>query len=550
MLKKTLFVASIILILSYVGTLITLLNFPIYPDEIASRIWLARLGYDFPMRINLYPACQSYLQSLAMIWYIPGLIEWVLHGFISNLHTLRGMGILFNAVIIVMLAYCLVRKMLLEKGQKFQSSYIIAIGLGTTVSLISLGVLPAFLVTNRQEQILLFCLVILLMFVDFASIKTLSKNLLATITITIFFLCTSLMLYVHPKALFLTPVYFYIGYHLFSKLSSGRLILLMYLMLIAQLGGNFYAWNTALDCSQAPEVDTFIKSFNINPFDFSNNMSNLFRGLKQSIRDMPKILSQITFQAVSEVNYLPSLIIQNKELIVNFFIRLNYSLMLILLTAGLLYRYYGDVLKSNYYSRNLLFLLLLSCAGGTILLSITKSWYDVGYFWAVIGIIIIFFVSDSFDTIVEHVGGQIVILYCIFTAIFSLLIFNVDYRNAFINGYTGPGIFLSKYNYAETLSDYKAIAEACSLNLKNSSGLVLDDYTYLYFKESKYPMLITYINYHTDTNIVPRLIKEAKIKAIVVRCSSMAAIPNLKKESVLRSGDVCCYPESKIHELK
>ena len=90
-----LWIVSIALIIVLFFTLLTIYFFPIYPDEIQARLWLSRLPYDFPVKISASPICvSSYFQAIPITFYIPSIINWILHGQLESILALRRIGFL------------------------------------------------------------------------------------------------------------------------------------------------------------------------------------------------------------------------------------------------------------------------------------------------------------------------------------------------------------------------------------------------------------------------------------------------------------------------
>ncbi len=192
--------------------------------------------------------------------------------------------------------------------------------------------------------------------------------------------------------------------------------------------------------------------------------------------------------------------------------------------------------------------MLISIVCGS-LLNLTKTWYDVGYFWAVIMIVGVFSLADCMDAITNRLFGIALIIYCMVSAVLSLNFFQLNYGYALLRGYAGPSIPLIHFNYENYQAEIKRAAENCLINPGSNQGLVLDDYTYLYFKKFRNPLLVTYVNLHTSSDRLPALVKEKRVTAIILRCSFLRHIPNANLQHVLHFKNICCYPQNRIQEL-
>ncbi len=539
-LQLFLFILSVIVIYLFFCSCLLLLHFPIYPDEIAIRVWMSRGVVDFPWHINIMPAADSFKSRLPVIWYFPSFIEWCLHGCINNLYTLRLVGVVSYLTMTVMLTF-----LLLNKTKKNVNTIIV--GFGVVISCVSIGVLPVFFIMNRPEQILLNGLIILL-FVYYYNYSKKNKDNKATLfSLICFYFAVSMMLYMHAKSLYLTPAYFLIAYIITSSSKKKSYNFFNFILLSLLILGNFVAWRKELLYDHLPNVKIYMDSFNINVSSLFTNMPVFFSQLKQSVTNNTALLSKLVYQQQTDIGYMPPLSTQSG--VINIILQFNVLVISLYLFITLILNYIKDVQNKLYFSPRLLLLLIMfSIIGGNIL-NLSKTWYDVGYFWAIIMILFIAQFQESFTTKLNQATKLLILSYLIIIAIFSLIIFNKNYRVPLLTYFEGPGVNLTHFNYNQYRHEMQKISQYCLDNKKITHGIVLDDYTYLYFKNFRYPLLITYVNNHTNSNQFPSFVKAREVNAIIVRCSYISIVPNIKEKNILRFGDVCCYPGNKLDTL-
>ncbi len=536
-LKLILWVFSIGIICFYIHICLLLTQFPIYTDEISIRVWSSRTLFDFPLHVNIIPSAT--LSALPIVWYIPGFIEWCLHGLIDSLYTLRLVGVISYLMIAFMLT-----GLLLYRSQK--NLFTVIAALGIVIACISIGVLPVFFIINRPEQIILIGLIILI-FIYYLNCdsKLNTKKIIGSLIC--FYLCVSLMLYIHAKSLYFVPVYFLIAFQINSHFKNNYSKFAIYLFLGLLIIGNYHAWTNELVYHQSPIGKTFMASFNINPGDMFFNFPHFIDQLKQSLASEKMLLNRLVFQTNSQVNYLPDL--SSNNTIINYVLITNSLILFFYLLIQLFIRYKQDIQTNNFISSHLLLLLIvLGMIAGNIL-NLTKNWYDVGYFWAIILITFIAYLHKSFSKNLNKTVYLCVFIYLILCGTGSIILFQKNYETPLLNGFAGPGVSLVHFHYRQYKREMHQAKRFCLNYQRQQTGIVLDDYTYLYFRKFKYPISVTFVNINTKINQFPILIKANKISSIITRCTSISSIPHFQEKNVIRLGTVCCYPYNRLQTL-
>ncbi|MCX5657418.1 MAG: hypothetical protein NTZ48_04240, partial [Candidatus Omnitrophica bacterium] len=195
---------AISLLVVFFGTLTTVYFFPIYPDEISARLVLSRLPYDFPYKISGAPTCLStFCQSIPATMYVPGIINWLVHGMIGTAPTLRVVGIAIAVCWVAGLALYLIyrveQQLLCDPGTNEcarQRLYIT----GFCIALFCVGVFPVFLIANRSEQFMLPSLAVLIgLFIISRRLKNSVRTWQKAGMMVMYFVSVSLVLYWHAK---------------------------------------------------------------------------------------------------------------------------------------------------------------------------------------------------------------------------------------------------------------------------------------------------------------------------------------------------------------
>jgi hypothetical protein len=544
-------IASIVVICFFVTFLTVLYDFPIYPDEVATRFWLSRFLFDFPYKISNLPTCESaFIQVFPLSWYVPGALNWFLHGNIKDLHILRLIGFLTPFVWLSVLFFVLKRAFIQAYSKQVNIGYQTNLWLGVFfISLISLGVYPVFLFTNRHEQLMLpaiVCLVLVFMLISGNKRSNGKKNVY--FLILLYLVCVSLILYAHPKGMFLAPFYLFIGLALLREIKnifvSGSVVALT-LFAILQ---SYIAWKSFFSCPEVPKLNQLIISFSFDPLSFFYDFSFFIEKCLASIHQFDRYLYQNGFQSITDINYLPSHPLGPMAILANCFIYTNIVLCFFCLIIGLPFFYIiKDVSRGEYLTINAVLITLLFSVFLGAVFNLPKNWYDAGYVYSLLIIILIFFIA-------ANLPGKFPRLFCLFcffyfvsTGLLSQIVFMHRYSNDLKEGYAGPGVKISEYSYdANRFSELSDTAELCKLDVINGKHLIVDDYTYFHFASTIMPMPITYIFLENDSFKIQEFIHESNSSGMIVRCDYMpSSIISVSK----RHGGLCCISQENLQKI-
>ena len=534
---------SAVLICCWIGTLYTTHLFPIYPDEIAGQILLARIGFDFPLQVGLLPMCKTHSPHYPFVWYFPAFVEWLLHGHIYNLKVLRMFGIGTSFLLIFSLMFKLCQKNINLMQPLYKKLLFMFVALALIVSLLEIGVVPFFLVTMRPEQLLLFCLSILLILFAMPAQTNTQKIMI----VFVYYVSISILLYQHPKSLLLTPVLFIVAYRLFSRFNKYACVSL-FLIWICLLIANYYALaGSLIDCHASPKVDAILKTFNVDFHNITKAPSVFFSELWRSLLDYKTDMHRIAFQGSPEINYIPSVTIDRTVNIMNKVISVNYFVIFWATFITSLILFARDLLKNKIITHNLLTVVLFLCIFASVMINKTKHWYDAGYLWSLLVMTFIFFISEYLPYLSKRKTTFVVIIYLLMVAIFSQYFFIEKYEPALNSGFAGPSVSIVDYHYGAVESELEQLASLCHIDRKKSKYLILDDLTYSYFQQSQYPLAFTYLGYGNDQVFLHGFLHKFQVDGLILRALYLSEW--LQRKYAIKVGQFICVAQTNIKPL-
>lgn len=543
---------SIALIIVFCVTLITAYYFPVYPDEIQVRFWLSRLPYDFPEKISGAPAClSSFFQPIPETMYLPGIIDWLLHGNVKNIPVLRQVGIMVAFLWLSGLALYLsakARSSNSQDGGQYSLGKLHLHIAGLFIAIFSVGVFPFFLITNRGEQLIIPSVILLIsLFLASRHLGDQAKWGHKTWLIALYFIAVSLILYAHPKGIFLSPLFIIVGWQIFSHFKSRWAFIIGMALVGLHIMQDIAALKYAFKCSEVPQFESMLNSFSFDPLSLFYDPQSFFGQAYNSWQHFPKYLQQLVFQEYTDIDYLPAQPLSTFALYANSLIKINILVGLIALIFLIPVRYYRkDYLAGRYVSINLVLLVLFGCALVSATFNIPKNWYDAGYLYSLFLIIIIFFVGENFSGIFQKASARNIIMYLGAVALLSQAVLIQRNLPAFLMGYAGPSVSIAKYDSVRTINDLAAASRACNIDPVQSKRIVVDDDTYLYFQKSKWPMAITYIWAGNDDKSIRQFFAKVDSDGLVVNC--MGILPSYMPFAK-REGNICCIPKDKLKML-
>lgn len=544
-------VVSIGLVIVVFFTLFTTYFFPLYPDEIQARLWLSRLPYDFPEKISGAPICvSSFFQAIPITMYLPSLINWFLHGQIESVPALRQVGFFIIATWLFGLAAYVSHKVKSEMALK-DVSYNEGNGplylAGLFIALFSVGVFPFFLITNRGEQLILPSIVLLISIYIISKNKPFGSLWKRCGLIGLYFVAVSLVIFGHPKGMFLTPFFLIVLWELFSHFKSRWPFFIALALLFFHILQNIHALKFAFQCSEVPAFEAMLKSFSFDPLSIMHDPKLFFRNVYDSFFNLTKYLHQLGFQKHTDIAYLPIKPLNIFAKISNFFIKLDFVVIFLTLLVFVPLQYYRrDIISGRFVTINFMLTVLLGCTVISAMFNLPKNWYDAGYIYSLLLIILIFFAGENFPSLWQMRHVRKLAIYLGVVALLSQAVLIQRYLPAFLAGYAGPSISIAKYDNAKTQRDLAEASRTCGIDPVNSKKIVVDDQTYLYFHKSKWPMPITYIRFETNEVSMRGFFAKVNSDGLMVSCSSMPASFIRFSKSV---GNICCISKDGLNAL-
>ncbi len=527
--------------------------FPIYPDEIQVRFWLSRLLNDYPYKISGAPTCiSSFFQPIQATLYLPSLVNWVIHGGLNNIVALRLVGIFVALFWVSGLAYYLNKKnksTVLNGDIKLGSNFKNMNSVGFIIAIFFIGVFPVFLISNRNEQLILPSIILLILVFLGCNQSHSKMTFWKKMTLVfIYFLSVSLVLFGHPKGLFLMPFFLLVGFNLFRTFNSKTALIGGMVLTLFHVFQAYIAWTSAFQCKEMPQFSLMLKSFSFDPASLIYDPAYFFQTAYRSLINFHKYLNQIGFQKLTDISYLPSQSLAISAKIANFFIKLNTSIIFFTLLVSLPICFYKkDLVIRRVVSINLLLLVLFICGLISAIFNLPKNWYDAGYMYALLVIILIFFLGENFHKYFQTNIARRIMIYFGAVSLLSQAVFIQRNLLPFLSDYSGPGVPIATYEHIKLQHELKAASQACKIDPVSSKRVIVDDYTYLYFRKSKWPMAISYIGFHNDENGVRDFFSKINSDGLVVNCFSSLIRPY---EAVIKKeGSICCITKVDLVNL-
>jgi hypothetical protein len=258
-------------------------------------------------------------------------------------------------------------------------------------------------------------------------------------------------------------------------------------------------------------------------------------------------LNQLGFQQNTDAAYLVSAPLSALAKFVNIFIRYNVAVIFISLLIFLPFQYYRkDVLSRQLVTINLALLVLFGCMLISGIFNIPKNWYDAGYMYALMLIVLVFFIGENFPNIFFENIYKRIFIYLGLVALLSQAIFVQRNLPAFLSGYAGPGVPTVNYDVDKVRTDIRAAAEMCEIDSVHGKKIVVDDHTYLYLQSSKYPMAITYIWQIPDDRSRREFFSKADSDGLITGCTGLL---DSFQSIVRKSGGICCISKKDLGSL-
>lgn len=521
--NKALLAISLVLL---VVSLFFALKLPIYPDEIAYKIFLERVFINGGYRQSLTPYCLSNFLTKPPLLLLPASIVW---SFISDL----GISYLSYRILPITALIGIFSIIYFDSTREYKSRVVF--------SFLLITITPAIygLIILRPEIfILLFGLLIYI--ICKLLIKKDLINYRNIYTLLIIFIY-SLIIYLHPKVIYLYPLIFF-GLLFSSEKIKNLYIKLFYVIFYNSLiiaiiySAVIMHKRIFLSCPEVPYIQQIMNIQAINLLEIFKDFDGFIDAFTKtySHENLLRIASQLSFYKNFDIQYLPKIDVISPFIkftnIVNIEVLFSSCLAIILALF-----YYVRKKSQNLKSIVLIVMLALGYLMPTIL-SISKNWYDISFF--VGAVMIIFSLSIPYIIKLEQ-DRKIYKIFTFYLIYFLLLIGSVStlsgiylYINPKLNlGYAGPGISLqvNRDSVGQTIS--RMLQEG---QVPKDSSMIVDDFTYDHLKMGKYVAPITYLglakNSPEDVNFSLEMLK---INYGLTRCDNANSVKDLFRWQII-----------------
>ncbi|NBX76107.1 MAG: hypothetical protein EBQ92_06095 [Proteobacteria bacterium] len=365
--EKLLSYAALLLLL---GLLLSAAAFPMYPDEVAYKMFLGRFFQNGWLKQTVTPYCESsFLQpvhwSLLPAAFFWSWVSFPGHGFWSYrwIPLLMFVGIIF----------------LILRLKKDTSSFL----LPESLLKISFGPIVFGLIIFRPEIVILFSAILLYsIFIGLIKTEKISQVICYAL---LAFLLYDLVIYVHPKAIYTFPLLLFTFGIAIEKLKKRQIKIASSFIGLALISVITFS-AIRLHSSQflyCPEVPSISKKMNttqsVNLIDIIDKPLKFVSEFRQALsrNSWKKFTDQMVFRNAYEIGFLPSTPTSPTVKILNIIFILTFVLTFfetIYVLLKRILRTKGDDKKEALG----LGLLFCSIAVPSVL-NLTKTWYDVAF---------------------------------------------------------------------------------------------------------------------------------------------------------------------------
>lgn len=512
---------------------------PIYPDEVAYKIFLERFFLNGGFKQSITPYCTAGFMIKPSVALIPAAALWSLTESLgSHWMSYRILPILSLIMIVAMLIVHSLRY-----NARVPWSAILLVTAGPTVyGLIIFR--PEIFILAGGLMIFFIC-------------KHLQKEeqgwairiMFSILLIALY----SAIAYIHPKALYLTPLVV-IGSCLSARCINKPFLRFLYMCSMTLL--TFWIAISAvnlhkaqfLTCPEVPRIETAMSNQAINIMSMMSDAPKFFDGVKKatSLTILDKTLGQLSFKKNYDIHYLPP--IESIGMIEQWVNHLN----LIVIVSALAVVLYGAVFLSRYIPVQE-YWLIISLAFGYLtpfFLNLSKFWYEVSFFVGALMIIFWLCATRLFSISMQRgiVGFSTKILWpgCVLLSSgFTIALINYHFTENFKIGYSGPGISLNtnrekiKYDIEHILFKH---------NIFQDTPLIVDDMTYDALKKHSIIVPATYlVLIDSQLEILNKTLNDNNINYGVVKCSFFDSIASKLVWQLIESNiNITSLPNERI----
>lgn len=517
---------------------------PIYPDEVAYRLFLERFFVADGLKQSVTPYCAEGFLVAPPTLLLPAAATWSLLSFFG--------GGYWSYRIVPAVCWLIIFASLYWHGRRHgsQSFWLLLLLLLPGPSIYSLILL-------RPEIVLLMLGVLIYVW---GSNQILSSRfipvLLSALLIGFIY---SLALYMHPKIVYLAPALVLALSLRFRDLPTAPMRFTFLVAGYMLIGGLVLSaiWLHKLQytsCAAYPALAETMNMQAVNPLQFFSAPIQFFVKLKEAFSPSLWALTaeRLSYWSEYQVAFLPGTVAATSTLvIIRCVVVIAFTLVVVTSFVSQIKTLSNKPTRSKFWPAILLLTVGLGLIG-PFLLNLKRHFYDVSLLASSIVVIacltqtLLFEKNQSTSEFKRRVLKVALPFILLCMGILGTIM-NVHFVKRFLAGYEGPSISIQK------LPEQKRLAVRISQSLEkigvaNHEPLLIDDFTYDWVWEHPRLYPITYMTVH------PSVVKDVAINLAsydihygVVRCSYLASIKPLVPVSVVETirspiiEDICVF---------
>jgi hypothetical protein len=533
--------------------------FPTYSDEIAYRFFLSRAFFDGFERISLMPFCGLTSSLKIPIVYYPAAIAFASYSLIADVAYNRVVAVFFLIMGFAVFAFALqnisTAPSATRRSADSSTSGGAHLAFCAALLMCCIGVLPATYVILRGESAsYILAPLLILCFSNFRPRRTAVALAIAAGILLLF----TMSVYAHPKFLYFVPaVGISLVVLLWQRSRIGLGIVLFY-FLWATIEGLRIDYLQFATCSQTPEFESLLGSFNIDPASILVRPIGFLQSVFENanIERLAGIVGKTSFVGKYDVGYLPGLQADIVTDAANALIAGCWLLLAGVSIAAVIWyclRIYVLARGGRPSPEQSKWPELLDCSGMLgiyaavtvhFLLNRTAWWYDCGnwfFLYTILGTASLLRIARS-QTASRRVGASaksavwMGVSLTVAAAALSTYVSGQTFYHSFRDGFVGPGLSIARRDLQATKQNIQSSMNRCGLS-PVSPRLIVDDLTYPFLQTSTKPILVTYATRVLSSDQAIERAKALGSSGIVFRCEFASSFPNI---SFAQEGGICC----------
>lgn len=512
---------------------------PLYSDE-AVGVWnLAGIIDNQGGVFNLLPQCSNgSLYKINFLFYPAAILYFLVYAGLDPIG-MRISGILV-ALLWLLTLWSISRELI-------KNNKISALVFSVLLAFLMMGVLPYIIIVARPEQVIV-------LYVTILSVLCLYRRKLyigwryAVLLVTFFLVCSS-FLYIHPKALFFSPLMVFGAVCITSE--KNRLVRLVFILITACLVYTaFQLWASILTCDIAPAVSAIVKSNTLSlNILIQSPVSFFMQGVLSIIEAPDKIISHVLFKDLYQSGWLPPVPSTiSAYYTVNSYIKELLYLLLVVSHLGTVIIFVIRAILRQLSAQ--IWLGLMIVVGELATAFFYKSWnFYSGAQYIPISILLVIMWLPAYKERVAPLAIKLVcLLICLFSC-FSMTLLVSRYLPSMIHNSNliaadipNQPLSIPIFSAHEQLGVIRELAQQCKVTGDGSKNLVVDHMSYYAFRNLRTPIHVLYISGWLGGDLtggkLEQFLKKLESPGVISRCSYLPEQLRGRKHAEL--GGYCC----------